>query len=272
MNICCWGAGVQSTAISLIHRYQPELLEGIGMVPDHYVFSDPGAELMWHERHIDRMLKHGHFAAPLHRVSGGDILASDGKRTLPPYHVMGRDGKKSILMRKCTKDLKVTPTQRKARELAGLKGKKAKPGSIKLLLGMSLDEVERMRPGQGAFENCYPLIELRWDRNRCVAYCREILGYDVQKSACFMCPYRRDWRKIKELWSWEWERAVDYDRSLRDGRRGQAGVKQPRYLHRYLMPLDAAVDAEYVIEGTKGEPLFGEDHDFLNECEGHCGV
>lgn len=269
MIVCAWGAGVQSTALSLIHRYQPELLERIGMVPEHYIFSDPGAELDWTERHIHRLITQGHFAAPMHRVTGGDILANGGKRTLPPYHVMGANGKKSILIRKCTRDLKIIPIERKARELAGLKGKRAKPGSIKLLLGISLDEVERMNQGHGAFENQYPLIELRWDRGRCKNYCREILGYEVQRSACFMCPYRRDWSRLKELWPWEWERAVRYDRSLRDGTRGKAGVTEPRYLHRFLMPLDAAIDAELAMHTQDGPPLFD---DFLNECEGHCGI
>lgn len=268
-TFCCWGAGVQSTALSLIHRHQPELLERIGMIPEAYIFSDPGAELTWTEFHIKNLLRGGYFAAPFYRTSGGSILDDKGNRTLPPFHVMGGDGKKSILTRKCTKDLKVIPTERKARELAGLKGKRCKRGTIRLLLGISLDEVERMKPGKGAFSNHYPLIELRWDRNRCRDYCREILGYEVQKSACYMCPYRRDWKNMRDNHPADFADALAYDRSLRDGTRGKANTKQPRYLHRYLMPLDEAMADEELRAATLGEPLFD---DFINECEGYCGI
>lgn len=272
--VMAWGAGVQSTALSLIHRHQPELLESIGLVPQHYIFSDPGAEFHWTHRHIDRLLLQDHFAAPLHIVKNGDILADNGKRTLPPYYVrrsLYDPERPSILTRKCTSELKIIPNERKARELAGLaKGKRGRKGSICLLKGISLDEVERMKPGKGVFDVRYPLIELRWDRNRCKDYCREILGYEVQRSACWMCPFRRDWQRMMEQSPDEFAKAVDFDASLRDGRRSAAGTNGVRYLHRFGVPLLEAIRMEKLKEATKGEAWV--DDGFLQECEGHCGV
>jgi len=276
--VMAWGAGVQSTAVSLMHRHNPELLESIGLTPSCYIFSDPGAEFEWTHQHIDRLLLQDHFAAPLYGVSNGDILADNGTRTLPPYYVRKalEDGspdmseRPSVMLRKCTSDLKIIPNERMARSLAGLtKGKRGKKGSICLLKGISLDEVERMKPGVGVFDVRYPLIELRWDRNKCKQYCIDILGYHVQRSACWMCPFRRDWQKMATESPKEFALAIDYDKSLRDGRRSASGSTGIRYIHRYGLPLEEAIWQEKRREATKGELLF---NDFINECEGHCGV
>lgn len=271
-----WGAGVQSTALSLIHKHDPWLYNKAGIPPpEAYVFSDPGAESPETINHIEQLVASDHFKSPFYRVSGGDILSDDGKRSLPPFFVLDESGNRSMVTRKCTWDLKVVPCERKFKQLfrekTGWAKRSYEPESIWIYTGISMDEVDRMKPGNHPFKRVYPLIEFGWDRMMCLDYCKQHLGRTVPRSSCFMCPFKRNWRTIRDGYPEEYARAVDYDSSLRDGRRSKAGITGTRFIHRFCLPLDEAVEQEIKKDYSSQGGVWLFD-DFSEECEGHCGI
>lgn len=98
--------------------------------------------------------------------------------------------------RTCTVDFKIKPV---ARWLKQHGASKKKPG--KVLLGISLDEFQRMRNDSGLAHVAlaYPLIELRLTRQDCIRMIEQE-GLEVpERSACFFCPFQT-------LKRWQWRR------------------------------------------------------------------
>lgn len=83
-------------------------------------------------------------------------------------------------------------------------------------MGFDYGEPQRARNFSDAkFYQRYPLIEWELDRDDCAAICRETLGYEPDKSACFFCPNRKK-HEIKKLAREEpclFERAVAIERN-----------------------------------------------------------
>lgn len=264
-----FGAGVQSTAMMLLLKHQPEVLaKAVGELPSIALFSDTGAESHLVYAHLERMLADG-LPIPLETVSNGNLETAEGTRSFIPYYTRGEDGEIGMVRRKCTAEFKVLPLERRLRELAGLeRGQKGTPGLISIWMGISTDEVIRMRQHPSpTMRNVYPLVEIGWDRGRCLEYARSF-GFEPPKSRCFMCPYTRDWARVKCEEPWTWRRAVAYDRTIRDST--ARGIQDPAYLHRLAVPLDEAVELMALREATNGTPLFGVD--FAEECSGYCGL
>jgi hypothetical protein len=89
--------------------------------------------------------------------------------------------------RQCTHQLKIVPIRRKTRELMADRAIKPTPGAVECLLGISLDEVQRMKPSDAKYiRNVWPLIDRRWSRTDCRAYL-ERLGIAAPRSACIGC-------------------------------------------------------------------------------------
>ena len=89
----------------------------------------------------------------------------------------------------------------------------------------------------------FPLIELGWDRARCVAYLAERgFGHTV-KSACVGCPFHGNagWRWIRDNDPDGWAEAVAFDKAIRNGyphatEQGQK-LRRQYFLHRSCQPL-----------------------------------
>lgn len=205
---------------------------------------------------------------PIFRVSAGDIRAdavrSKGRGTkaegtrwasMPFYTQMkGKDGE-GMLRRQCTREYKIEPVQRQAKALAGTE-------RVMLWMGISGDEMRRMRMSKVRWiENYYPLIfglERPYHRHDCLTWLR-LHGYTpAPRSACIGCPYRSadEWRSLTPD---EWKEAVDFDKSIRS----VGGLTADTYVHRSCKPLDM-VDLSTPEE--RGQ------QNWLNECEGMCGV
>lgn len=256
-----FGAGVQSTAIALLIKHNPELLiKVVGHLPDKAYFADTGAEPMSVYQHLKMM--QGIFPIPLDIVSNGSILNAsrheDGKKVnfVPLFTEHG-----GMLNRSCTAEFKVLPVRRKLttdyKERFGKlpKGK----GKVAMWLGISMDEIIRMKPSSLQYmKNVYPLIDLSWDRTDCFNYCVSH-GIHPPKSRCYFCPYTADWHTIRRNKPDEWQLAVEYDESHRD--LSEYGVKHKCYVHRSRQPLKDAVQ-------NQGDLFEG----FFNECEGICGT
>ena len=159
-----------------------------------------------------------------------------------------------MLRRQCTREFKITPIEKRIRQLVG-KEKKAS-----LLLGISLDEIQRMKDNHVKWiKNEWPLIDARMNREDCKRLLAEH-GMDVpRKSSCYYCPFHSDyyWLDLKKNHPTEWAKAVDADQRIRN--MGMK-VKETMYVHRSCKPLPEVDLKENQMDM------------FINECEGHCGV
>lgn len=261
LRVLSLGAGVQSTALLLMG------LHGEAPRPDHVVFADTGWEPAQVYRHLEWCREQCDQAGvPFHLAHYQSIRsrvqeALQGRATfinLPLYARNSRTGERGILRRQCTDRFKIAPIRRKMRELVGRKGR------VELQLGISLDEVVRMKPSRVAWvTHTFPLIDQRITRHGCLYWMRH-RGYpEPPRSACIGCPFHSDayWRSMRDESPEEWAEAVEFDRSIRSIPHMPGGTF---YLHPSLEALDA-VDLRTDIDRGQGDL-------FANECEGMCGL
>ncbi|WP_454858771.1 hypothetical protein [Rhizobium binxianense] len=295
LRVLSLGAGVQSTTLALMAAHGE-----IGPMPDCAIFADTHWEPRAVYDHLEWLMSPNVLPFPVHIVSAGNIreqllAAGAGKRwaSIPAFTrtvtpagssmpILDEDEDGEIvtigtrrtktetisigmIRRQCTVDYKITPIRRKVRELAGLTRKRSPDYPVaEQWIGISLDEVVRMKPSREAWQvNRWPLIERRMSRQDCLAWLRRHDYPDPPKSACLGCPYHHDnrWRFMRDHDPEAWADAVEVDRAIRTGLRG---IRGEVFLHRSAVPLDEA------------DLSTAADHGQLdlwpNECEGMCGV
>lgn len=264
MNIISLGAGVQSSTLLLMACHGE-----IEPKPDYAIFSDTGWEPQAVYRHLEWLKgEAAKFGIQVVTTRKGNIkedlisAATCGKRVATmPFFVKGEDGEKGMVTRQCTQEYKVAPVRRKIRELLGYKSRQVVKGKVILWMGISLDEIERIRSSQVKWiENRYPLIEKSMDRISCVRWLKQ-KGYPIPpKSSCIGCPFHDNymWREIKLNSPDEWIEAVEIDRMIRK----LPKVRGEAFLHRSCQPLDEV----YLQEDQLELDLF------VNECTGYCGL
>jgi hypothetical protein len=265
LRILSLGAGVQSSTLALMIAH--------GEVPmvDAAIFADTGAEPKGVYDWLDWLESKLPF--PVHRVMHKDGLLENIKESTKggrfagaPFYTESQTSAGGTLRRQCTREFKVEPITQKLRQLCGLKkGERAgKAVRVVQYLGISWDEVQRMKPSREAWiRHEWPLIDLRMTRTHCLQW-MAAKGYPLPvKSACTFCPYHNDalWRDMKLNDQPSWEQAVEVDRMIRSGVRG---TSQKLYLHRSMKPLEE-------VDFRNAED-FGQIDAFGNECEGMCGV
>lgn len=191
--------------------------------------------------------------------------------TIPAYLADESGGASGINWRQCTKNYKLDPIYRKVTELLGLRPRQqlSPETSIEMWLGVSLDEVTRMRSSRSWWvRHRYPLVDdLPMTRSDCGEWFAERYpDRELTRSACIGCPFRsaQSWLALKEQEPEQFQQAVEIDASLRqDGHHAKRLFRKRAYLHQRRLPLDEAVKVDAAAVDIDG---------FLNECEGHCGL
>ena len=182
-----------------------------------------------------------------------DCLFEWDQSQIPAFKLGGQMGK-----RQCTKHWKVIPIQKECRRITGNIGKRLQPGFFTLWIGISTDEVTRMKDSRVDWiSHRWPLIENRMSRQDCMAWLKRN-GYPIPpKSACVYCPYHttNNWRKLKAAGGKDWEKVLHV--SLLLSERGE-----------FLTPKCEPMD----ILDLSTEEDRGQLDMFNNECEGMCGV
>ena len=165
-----------------------------------------------------------------------------------------------MLWRQCTADYKIAPVNKYIKERLGI-GRKSKAGKlVNLWFGLSVDEMLRMRRSELWWaENKYPLIEKRLNRQDVIKYVRNSGLPEPQRSACYFCPYhsREYWRWLKKHHPNEFDRAVEFDKIIRNW----PNTRMPAYLHRDCVPLNDIDNGQL--------DMFD---DMIDECDGVCGI
>lgn len=291
------GFGVQSSTLLLKAEY------GEIDRPEHAIFADtqrePKSVYTWIE-YLRSRVKH----VPIHIVSHGD-LGSDSlvvnqsklsgklyQKNLLPLFIKKPDGKRGILVRKCTSEYKIRQIQKKCRELyadeyrtwrrhfkdelrefnAAKKEKRAcdpqawrrmqDNALIEALIGISTDEADRMKPSREPWvRTTYPLIELGMSRADCIAWFAERGLPRPPRSSCYFCPYHGDaeWLRLQRDEPEEFARAVQFEKEVQAANCLDEVARGVPFLHDSLVPLDQ-------VKFTDSPDKFG------NDCAGVCGV
>jgi hypothetical protein len=259
LRVLSLGAGVQSTTIALMAA------RGEIPSPDCAIFADTGDEPAAVYEHLAWLMSPGVLPFPVHvtkcsRPLKVALLAGDEDGARIPWFV----GNGGMGGRNCTRNWKIRPIRRKIRELlgAGPKGYVA-PDSVESWIGISTDEIERVRPSGCRFiHNRHILIEARKSRQGCYTWLEERQYRRPPKSRCKYCPYQGNagWRDLRESPN-EWTETVELDGWLREPAQ-IARFHGEVFLHSSRVPL-AQADLSAVASGAD---LF--DH----ECGGVCGV
>lgn len=266
LRIVSFGAGVQSTTILAM------IAAGRLERPDALIFADTH----WEPRAVYDHLqwcagKAQEIGLPLYVVSHGDLRADSIRATVRgrkgegsraasmPFYTRDESGEVGIIQRQCTREYKLDPVNRKVRELLGAVGKPLRKVSAEIWLGISLDEVRRMKPSREAWKmHRFPLIDAGLRRSDCLHLLAKMGWPEPPRSACIGCPFHSgvEWKRIRENPA-EWADAVEFDAAIRN----KGGMRGQLYLHRSGMPLD-----EVPLDDSSQMDLF------TNECEGMCGV
>lgn len=268
LHIISLGAGVQSSTMALMAA-----AGDIEPMPDAAIFCDTMAEPKKVYEWLDWLENQLPF--PVYRVTKGDLTADQLK-----VHLSKKSGKNYIkgiiptyvssggfFGRKCTSDYKITPYRRKARELAGIFGKQCDELRVITWLGISLDEIQRMKVSIDNWQEYrHPLIEKRMHRYHCLRWMKARGYEEPPRSACIYCPFHssQDWREIKESPD-EWSKVVQFERELQALCRTEVGdrFKGLPYLHSSCKPID---QVDFDRPEDKGQI------NWLDECEGMCGI
>lgn len=241
------GAGVQSTVLALMAASGE--LGGL----DGAIFADTGWEPRAVYDHLNRL--EGVLAAagiPLYRVSKGnlrdDSLNPEHRYASVPYFVRNPDGSPGMGRRQCTSEYKLSPINRKVRELLGAAPpdyKRVPHGrSCEQWIGFSTDEIYRVSDKHPVsyITKCYPLLDLSMSRADCQRWLRLTSWATVTKSSCIGCPYHGNaqWRDIRDNCPVEWADAVAFDTAIRRGGANSLPLHSEAFLHRSRVPLEQA--------------------------------
>ena len=270
------GAGVQSTTLALLAaagEVQP--------MPAAAIFADTRWEPESVYANVEWLKVQLPF--PLMVVSNGRSLrddvvegvSADGHPFVTiPVRILNPNGSRGLSQRQCTMDYKIRPIHRTIREMLGYgPGEIVKRSTrVEQWFGISTDEVLRVKDSRHRWiANRYPLVELGMSRRDCLQWFKaHFPDRELSRSACVGCPFRSDeeWLRVAESDPDALEDAFRVDEILRSDAHSGITTGTP-YIYRKYKPLREAVsELKHLKEISP--PLFGDE--FLNECEGHCGL
>lgn len=253
-TVLSFGAGTQSTAM-LVLANQGKL----GKI-DFAVFADTQSE----PKEVYDWLKklQAWSKIPILIGTHGNLM-EDVSRHVKGFTTVPLFTKKGIGMRQCTKVFKIDVISKTIRQRLGYAPRKRTRHKVKVMIGISTDEAQRMKPSRTKWiENVWPLIDLNLSRKDCVKIVEEAGLGTAPRSACIMCPYKRndEWLHLKSTSPEEFEKACKWDEKMRTLKPGQE-----QFVHRSKIPLRDVV----LVRKDDNDP----DQDGIQEeCEGMCGV
>lgn len=267
VHVLSYGGGTQSTALLLM------ALKGKinGVIPDYIIFSDTGWEPKSIYKWVDKVNAYikEKYGREIIFTNGGNIredllnAAENGERMASlPFFTKDDEGNKGMVMRQCTAEYKIMPVKTKVRELLGYEPRQKVREIVHMWKGISTDEIQRVKPiADKWIEAEHPLIDVvQMNRSNCIAYVeRDGLGTPA-KSSCIGCPFHdnQTWLDMKRNDPQSWEDAVYLDEKIRK----MPKLKSQCFLHKSCTPLK---------DVDLGENQMDFD-DFINECEGFCGI
>lgn len=274
IHIISLGAGVQSSTMALMAARGE-----ITPMPQCAIFADTQDEPMQVYDWLDWL--EAELPFKVHRVTRGRLSetalamkrTADGRiysKTDIPFFTLNSDGSQGkIPHRGCTRDFKLGPLMKKARELGNIKRGQKTVGVVQWI-GISSDEIMRMKPSRDAWAECrWPLIEKRMSRRDCLLWMARHRYPKPPRSACVFCPYHNneEWFRLKMEAPNDFLKAVRFEEQLQRTKSQSSNFRSIPFLHRSLKPLKEA-DFRTKVQIEDEDQL----NMFNNECEGMCGV
>ena len=264
VHVLSYGAGVQSKAILY--------MAAMGIItpkPDLVVFADPGWESEGTYQDLRQVMQDmKRFGIEIMVTAKGNIREDiyngkhHNKRFVSlPFFTLNQKGEKGMVRRQCTKEYKIEPVHKAIRAFLGYRPRQIIKQDVRLWLGISMDEIQRMKPSRAKWiTHRFPLIEKEMTRLDCMNFMERNQIELPPKSSCIGCPFHDDytWRDMKLNRPNEWAEALQMDDEIRQLPR----FKGQAFLHRSCVPL-----SEVDFQENQMEFDF-----FINECEGHCGL
>lgn len=253
--IWSYGGGTQSIAIAVL------IAQGKLPKPERVVIADTSREksFTWRytEQHVKPILASAGLELEIapHTLATVDLYSQKQRDLLIPAFTA--TGQMSTF---CSNEWK----QRVIRRYLRAQGYGPdKP--VTLWLGMSLDELGRMKPsGAEWVQHAWPLImDLHITREECRQIVINAGLPDPPKSACWMCPFTRnsEWQRMKRDDPQDWQAAVEFDKQIRE-----ADSQHDVYVHRSATLLG---EADLSTPDKPPLPMFGE----IEDCDsGYCMV
>ena len=216
------GGGVQSSAIAAL------ICKG-ELKPDLSIIVDTEREASTTWEYLDKWVDPALIAAgcTLHRVKKSDYATVDlyskksGDLLIPAY--TRESGNLGKLNTYCSSEWKVRVLRRWAVD-QGVK-------QATNWLGITIDELRRVKITDGKWQQAYPLIERRMTRGDCIALVKTMGWPEPPKSSCWMCPNMRpsQWEEMRG--TPDWDKAVQFEIEMRT-------QDQYAYLHSQGVTLD----------------------------------
>lgn len=253
------GGGTQSVAIAVL------ILQGRLPRPERVVIADTGREAseVWAYMEATWAPALEALGVPVDRLSHDaasvDLYGGARRDTLliPAYTTQGDDVGK--LPTFCSNEWKRNVIRRHLRALGYGPHKGMRP--VRQWLGMSLDEIGRLsESGTGWIHNHYPLcFDVPMRRYESVRLVREFGWPEPPRSACWMCPNRRndEWRHLRDNRPDDWALAVAFDAFLRDPDNPQGDPHA--FVHHSARPLaeaDLGTDDSDLFQGCESGICF----------------
>lgn len=268
MKIFSYGGGVQSTAALVLAAqgkidYPTFLFCNVGNDSEH-----PETLKYVHEVAMPFAQAHGITLIELHKTRFGEPETLYQRLTRPGGRSIGipvrMNGNGAPGRRSCTYDFKIAVVDKWLIE-QGARGSGAQVG-----LGISLDEIQRMKPNTDEDtqwkENVFPLImdvPKPLTRQDCLNIIRHAGLPIPPKSACIFCPFHtlRKWQEMRTHEPEHFLYAANLEKFINEKRKAQG--MPPVWFSSKLVPLEQATTA------YRQESLFSEEDE---ECEGYCFV
>lgn len=252
INVLSLGAGKQSSYMLLNSLKN-------GIKPDLAIFSDTKCEPNYVYDYLKWLVDYCkiEYKFQITIVSEGNLMEDvidyqkGNKKRVASLPLFTETG---IINRQCTNDYKIRPLRKYLQKVRN--GNK-----VKLWLGISLDEIERMKQSNVQYiTNEFPLIHQRIKIDNIKAWFFNNKLPEPSKSACLVCPFHSNqyWQIFKVKYPQEFETACNFDDIIRN----YGNMKQKCYLNRQLKPLR---EIDFKIENS----LFPE---LIEECNGLCGL
>jgi len=152
-----------------------------------------------------------------------EIVTTRTRTHIPAFTLDDTTGSRGQLRRSCTHRWKIVPQRRAVRGELARRGLKTRPGIVRQLIGISMDEWTRIKTSDVKYIDLeFPLVEMRMTRKDCMAWLTA-KGLPIpQKSSCVFCPYHSHyaWYQLRQAAGSDWKTACEVDEIVRNKRQG----------------------------------------------------
>ncbi|ODS10356.1 hypothetical protein [Vibrio scophthalmi] len=214
INILSSGGGTQSNAMIVL------ISQGKLPKPDLIILSDTEREMSevfsYQRDHIAPLCEQmgvEYLIVPKSLYTKHDIEDARGKTVLPPFFTEwnGRTNKGE-----CNKQPGFCSDKWKGEVVRRVCNERFPKSQFDMWLGMTTDELRRVKVTVGKWQKRYPLIEMRLSRSDAISIVENAGLPTPPRSACWMCPNRHntEWQHMKEHCPRDFQKAIEFEKEL----------------------------------------------------------